>query len=156
MVPGNRGSGVRAFWALGFTRVLPTACRTRLRFARWGLVRPNRLTNDQCDANLRRSQENERSPRLSSHNVVAVDPDSLTVAPCPMSRPPDVIAPAHIITRAAIIIGSITNLDRDSAWVRAIARATSVTGAITGAITTPIIRPVTRARAAVILVFASA
>jgi len=79
----------------------------------------------------------------------------LTVAPYPMSRPPDVIAPAHIITRAAIIIGSITNLDRDSAWVRAIARATSVTGAITGAITTPIIRSVTRARA-VILVFASA
>jgi len=73
-----------------------------------------------------------------------------------MSRPPDVIAPAHIITRAAIIIGLITNLDRDSAWVRAIARATSVTGAITGSITTPIIRSVTRARAGVILVFASA
>src|SRR5207248_9480075 len=104
----------------------------------WGLVGPNRLTKDQCDANLRRPQENERSPRLSSHNVVAVDPDSLTVAPYPMSRPPDVIAPAHIITRAAIIIGSITNLDRDSAWVRAIA------GAITGSITTPIIRSVTR------------
>src|SRR6266481_5358004 len=151
MVPGNRGSGVRAFWALGFTRVLPTACGTRLRFARWGLVRPNRLTKDRCDANLQRPQENERSPRLSSHNVVAVDPDSLTVAPYPMSRPPDVIAPAHIITRAAIIIGSITNLDRDSAWVRAIARATSVTGSIT----TPIIRSVTRARG-VILVLASA
>src|SRR6266705_4432001 len=118
-----------------------------------GLVRPNRLTKDQCDANLRRPQENERSPRLSSHNVVAVDPDSLTVAPYPMSRPPDVIAPAYIITRAASIIGSIANLDRDSAWVRAIARATSVTGAITGSIT-PIIRSVTRARAAVILVFA--
>src|SRR5205807_73147 len=92
-------------------------------------------------------------PRLSSHNIVAVDPDSSTVAPYPMSRPPDVIAPAHIITRAAIIIGPITNLDRDSAWVRAIAR---VTGAITGSITTPIIRSVTWARASVILVFASA
>jgi len=69
-------------------------------------------------------------PRLSSHNVVAMDPDSLTVAPCPMSRPPDVIAPAHIITRAAIIIGPIANLDRDSAWVRAIARATSVPGSV--------------------------
>jgi len=161
MVPGNRGSGVRAFWALGFTRVLPTACRTRLRFARWGLVRPNRLTNDQCDANLRRSQENERS-RLSSYNVVPVDPDFLTVAPCPMSRPPDVIAPAHIITRAASIIGSIANLDRDGAWVGAIARVTSVPGSVwaitrvTASITTPIIRSVTRARAAVILVFASA
>src|SRR5438552_6288206 len=109
-------------------------------------------SKDQCDANLRRPQENERFPRLSSHNVVAVDPNSLTVAPYPMSRPPDVIAPAHIITGAAIIIGPITNLDRDSAWVRAIARATSVTGSIT----TPIIRSVTRARAAVILVFASA
>jgi hypothetical protein len=73
-----------------------------------------------------------------------------------MSRPPNVIAPAHIITRAAIIIGPITNLDRDSAWVRAIARA-SVTGAsVTGAITTAIIRSVTRPRAGVILVFASA
>src|SRR5438132_9408535 len=109
-------------------------------------------SKDQCDANLRRPQENERSPRLSSHNVVAVDPNSLTVAPYPMSRPPDVIAPAHIITRAASVIGPITNLDRDSAWVRAIARATSVTGSIT----IPIIRSVTRARAAVILVFASA
>jgi hypothetical protein len=68
-----------------------------------------------------------------------------------MSRPPDVIAPAHIITRAAIIIGPITNLDRDSAWVRAIARTS-----VTGSITTPIIRSVTRARAGVILVFASA
>src|SRR5947208_7917417 len=114
------------------------------------------LTNDGCAANLQRPQENERSPRLSSQNIVAVDPDSLTVAPYPMSRPPDVIAPAHIITRAAIIIGLITNLDRDSAWVRAIARATNVTGAITGSITTPIIRSVTRARAGVILVFASA
>src|SRR5207245_5842297 len=94
--------------------------------------------------------DTERSPRLSSHNVAAVDPDSLTVAPYPMSRPPDVIAPAHIITRAAIIIGSITNLDRDSAWVRAIARATSVTGSIT----TLIIWSVTRERAA-ILIFAS-
>ena len=75
----------------------------------------------------------------------------MTVAPYPMSRPPDVIAPAHIITRAAIIIGPITNLDRDRAWVRAIARATNVTGSIT----TLIIRSVPRARA-VILVFASA
>src|SRR5438132_14302462 len=108
-------------------------------------------SKDQCDANLRRPQENERSPRLSSHNVVAVDPNSLTVAPYPMSRPPDVIAPAHIITRAASVIAPITNLDRDRASVRAIARATSVTGSIT----TLIIRSVTRARGE-ILIFASA
>src|SRR4029077_18840979 len=95
-------------------------------------------------------------PRLSSHNVVAVDPDSLTVAPCPMSRPPDVIAPAHIITRTASIIGPTANLDRDGAG--AVARVTSVTGSVwaitrvTGSITPPIIRSVTRAPG-VILVF---
>src|SRR5438552_4517518 len=89
-------------------------------------------------------------PRLSSQNVVAVDPDSLTAAPCPMYRPPDVIGAADVITRAASVIGAITNLDRDSAWVRAIARATSVTGSIT----TPIIRSVTRIPS-VMLLFAS-
>jgi len=67
---------------------------------------------------------------LSSHNVVAVDPDSSTVAPCPMTRPPDVIAPAHIITGAASIIGSIANLDSDRAWVGAVARVSSVTGSV--------------------------
>ena len=89
-------------------------------------------------------------PRLSSQNVVAVDPDSLTVAPCPMSRPPDVIGAADVITRAASVIRPIANLDRDSAWVRAIARATSVPGSIT----TPIIRSVTRIPS-VMLLFAS-
>ena len=46
-----------------------------------------------------------------------------------MSRPPDVIGPAHIVTRAAIIIGPITNLDRDGAWV-GIARVTAITGSV--------------------------
>src|SRR5438552_10028136 len=89
-------------------------------------------------------------PRLSSQNVVAVDPDSLTAAPCPMYRPPDVIGAADVITRAASVIRPIANLDRDSAWVRAIARATSVPGSIT----TPIIRSVTRIPS-VMLLFAS-
>src|SRR5947208_9235494 len=52
-------------------------------------------SKDQCDANLRRPQENERFPRLSSHNLVAVHPNSLTVAPYPISRPPDVRSEEH-------------------------------------------------------------
>jgi len=90
-------------------------------------------------------------PRLSSHNVVAVNPDSLPVAPHPMSRPPNVIGPAHIVTRAAIIIGPITNLDRDGAWV-GIARVTAITGSVWAI--TSIIRSVSRIRA-VMLLFAS-
>src|SRR3982074_1509701 len=110
-------------------------------------------------------------PRLSSHNVAAVNPDSLPVAPHPLSRPPDVIGPAHIVTRAAIIIGPITNLDRDGAWV-GIARVTAITGAVRaitpvpGAVWAvrritasvwaipPIIRSVSRIRA-IMLLFAS-
>ena len=60
---------------------------------------------------------------------MAVNPDSLTAAPCPMSWPPDVIRAAHVITRTASIIRPIANLDRDGAWV-GIARGTSVTGAV--------------------------
>jgi hypothetical protein len=80
--------------------------------------------------------------RLSSHNVVAVNPDPLPVAPCPMTRPPDVVGPADIITRAASIIGSIANLDSDGARVRAVARVSSVTGSVWPI--TPIIRSVPR------------
>src|SRR6202011_2635420 len=113
-----------------------------------------------CAADVRRPQEMS-GPRLSSHNVVAVNPDSLPVTPHPMSRPPDVIGPAHIVTRAAIIIGPITNLDRDGAWV-GIARVTAITGSvwavsrITASVwaITSIIRSVSRIRA-VMLLFAS-
>jgi len=69
-----------------------------------------------------------------------------------MPRPPDVIAPAHIITGAATIIGSIANLDSDGAWVGAIARVTSVTGSVWAI--TPIIRSVPRIPS-VMLIFAS-
>jgi hypothetical protein len=58
-----------------------------------------------------------------------MNPDSLTVAPCPVSRPPDVIRAAHVITCAAIVIRPIANLDRDGAWV-AIARVSGITGSV--------------------------
>jgi len=58
-----------------------------------------------------------------------MNPDSLTVAPCPVSRPPDVIRAAHIITSASSVIRPVANLDRDGAWV-AIARVTSITGSV--------------------------
>jgi len=74
--------------------------------------------------------------RLSSHNVVAADPDSLTVAGCPMSRPPDVIRAAHIIARAASIVRPIANRDRDGAWVSCI--PWTVTGSVRA---TAVIRP---------------
>lgn len=51
---------------------------------------------------------------------MAVNPDSSAVAPCPMSRAPDVIAAAHVIPRTARIVRPITNLDCDGAWVRSI------------------------------------
>jgi hypothetical protein len=60
---------------------------------------------------------------------MAVDPNSVMVAPCPMSRDPDVICAAHVITSAASVIRPIANLDRDGAWV-GIARGTGVTGSV--------------------------
>jgi hypothetical protein len=59
-----------------------------------------------------------------------VDPDSLSAAPSPMSRPPYVIRVAHVITRTASIIGPIANLDRDGAWSGGIARGTGITGSV--------------------------
>src|SRR6266404_4544181 len=58
-----------------------------------------------------------------------MNPDSLTMAPCPMSRPPDVIRAAHVITTAAIVVRPIANLNCDTAWV-AVARVTGITGAV--------------------------
>jgi len=46
-----------------------------------------------------------------------------------MSRDPDVIRGAHIITGAASVIRPIANLDRDGAWV-SIARGNGITGAV--------------------------
>jgi hypothetical protein len=63
---------------------------------------------------------------------MAVNPDSLTAAPCPMSRPPDVIGAAHVITRTASVIRPIANLHRDGARVSGISWA--VARAITSVI----------------------
>jgi hypothetical protein len=82
-----------------------------------------------------KTNASSRQAQLSSRNVAAVDPDPSTVAPCPMPRPPDIIGPAHIITRPASIIGSIANLDGDGAWVGTVARVSAVAGSV---------RPITR------------
>jgi hypothetical protein len=81
-------------------------------------------------------QENRTGPKLSSHNVAAADPNSLTILPCPVSRSPDVIRAAHIIARAASIVRPIANRDRDGAWVSGI--AWTVTGSVRA---TAVIRP---------------
>src|SRR6266446_374189 len=47
----------------------------------------------------------------------------------PMSRNPDVIGAAHVITCAASVIRPIADLDRDGAWV-AIARVTGITRSV--------------------------
>jgi len=74
--------------------------------------------------------------RLSSHNVVAADPNSLTILPCPVSRSPDVIRAAHIIARAASIVRPIANRDCDGAWISGI--PWTVTGSVRA---TAVIRP---------------
>ena len=69
---------------------LATALRFRL--ARWKLGAANRLSGD-CRAVTARS--------VSSHDVMAVDPHSLTIPPSPVPWPPDVIGAAYVITRPA-------------------------------------------------------
>jgi hypothetical protein len=46
---------------------------------------------------------------------MAVDPHFLTVPPPPVPWPPDVIAAAYVITRAASIIRPVANLDCNGA-----------------------------------------
>jgi hypothetical protein len=67
---------------------------------------------------------------LSPDDVVPADPDSLTVARCPVSRPPDVIGPPDVIPGAMRVIRPIANLDRDDAWGCDIARRTGITGSV--------------------------
>ena len=55
---------------------------------------------------------------------MAVDPNSLVVAPRPMSRPPNIIRAACIITRAANVVRPVANLDRDGARIASIIRCT--------------------------------
>jgi len=90
-----------------------------------------------------RSRAREFATPLSNY-VVTVDPDPLTVAPCPMSRAPDVIGTAHVIARAASIVWPISNCDRNGAWIGAI---TGAVRTITG-ITRPV-RTITRITGAV-------
>jgi hypothetical protein len=97
---------------------------------------------------------------LSPSDVVPADPDSLSAAVCPMSRPPDVIGPPDVIPGAMRVIRPIPNLDRDGAWGGDIARGTGITGpvwSVTGAVWA--ISPVTRAvsrRTSIIFISASA
>ena len=48
---------------------------------------------------------------------MAVDPNSLVVAPRPMSRSPTVIRAACVITRTVNVVRPVTNRDRDRGWV---------------------------------------
>jgi hypothetical protein len=54
---------------------------------------------------------------------MAVDPDFLTVPPSPVSRPPDVIGAAYVITRTTSIIPPVANLDCNGARVSGISSA---------------------------------
>ena len=54
---------------------------------------------------------------------MAVDPDSLAVAPSPMPRPPNVIGTTHVITRTTSIIRPVANLDCNGARVSGISWA---------------------------------
>jgi hypothetical protein len=61
---------------------------------------------------------------------MAVDPDSLTMPPRPMSWPPGVIRVARVITRAVSIIRPIANRDRDRARITSVIRPTIVRSVI--------------------------
>ena len=78
-----------------------------------------RLRIDYCETPAL-IQENQQPAVRLSQNVVSVDPDSLTMAPSPVSRSPNVIRPAHVITSPAIVIRPVANLDRNGAWVSCI------------------------------------
>jgi hypothetical protein len=78
---------------------------------------------------------------VSSHDVMAVDPDALTMPPCPMSWPPGVIRVACVVTRAANVVRPVANLDRDGARITSIIRSAVIRSTI---IRSTIIRPVAR------------
>ena len=61
---------------------------------------------------------------VSSHDVMAVDPDSLAMSPPPMSRPPGVIRVARVITRPVSVIRPIANLHGHRTWVTSIIGST--------------------------------
>ena len=62
---------------------------------------------------------------------MAVDPDSLAVIRSPMSRPPNVIGTAHVVTRTTSIIRPVANLDRNRAWMACVVRPwTTIIGSV--------------------------
>src|SRR5438874_64474 len=81
----------------------------------------HRLRDDYCETPAL-IQENQQPAVRLSQNVVSVDPDSLTMTPSPMSRSPNVIRAAHVITSAAIVIRPIANFHGNGAWVSCIPR----------------------------------
>ena len=82
-----------------------------------------------------------------------VDPDSLTVAPCPMPWPPDIVCPTHVIARAVSIVRPVADLDCNGTRIGGIipiigpvSRICTVIGAII-----PIIWPVSRISAVILI-----
>ena len=71
---------------------------------------------------------------------MAVDPDPLTMARCPVTWPPDVVGAADVITGTAHIVRPVANCDRDRAWITGIVRSARVirAAAIVGS---PVVRP---------------
>src|SRR6266496_1877822 len=67
---------------------------------------------------------------LSPQHVLTVNPNLTTMPPYPMSRPPNIIGTAYVITSATRIVWPIANLHRDGAWVAIAGIAVPVAGTI--------------------------
>ena len=63
---------------------------------------------------------------LLSHNVMAVDPNSLALARRPVTWPPYVVGAAYVITGTAHIVRPVANCDRHRAGITAIIRTASI------------------------------
>src|SRR5882757_6770582 len=59
----------------------------------------------------------------ASHDVMAVDKDSLPVPRCPMSWFPDVISAAYIIARPVAVVRSIAHLHSDGTRISPVIRS---------------------------------
>src|SRR5207249_1040602 len=76
----------------------------------------------------------QRAQSVSSHDVMAVDPNLLVVAPRPMSRPPNIVRVACVITRAVNVVWPVTNRDRDRGWVTTIVGSAVIRSTIIGSV----------------------
>src|SRR5213593_4607446 len=65
---------------------------------------------------------------------MAVDPNSLVVVPRPMSRSPNIVRAACVITRAANVVRPVTNRDRDRGWVTTIVGPAVIRSTIIGSV----------------------